>query len=555
MAIRTPPLYLQGGTHTAENDRLGITGMVTSEGCGPGTAELEVTQSGTPAMTVAVAVGHGWVNGTTSTTQGTYKTYNDAPVTLTITTANATLPRIDKVCLTIRDAAYAGASNDCILQVIAGTAAASPTAPATPASSLVLATVAVAAAATTIVNANITDTRTRAQMGLPLSTSAVGQLSGIPQASVTNLVSDLASKTDLAMTKNAQTGVSYSYALADQTKLLTMSNASANTVTVTKQATVTWAADTQLRVLNLGAGVTTLVADTGVTINNNTTLSQWGGGVLIRMSSDVWTFVPFASGVGAANFSDAATGTYSGYKYLTLTASGTITFNKAGFADILVIGGGGGGGTTFGAGGGAGGYLAVTDAYFDVGTKTVTIGAGGSGGLSTPYRSSNNGNASRCGDFYGVGGGGGGAQSTDIIRGLNGGSGGGGPALTATNTGGSGIAGQGFAGGAGAAGDVAGGGGGGASQVGFNGSAATGGAGGDGLASSITGASVTRGGGGGGGGNTLGAGGAGGGGAGAISTNNATAGGANTGGGGGGTYSTGAGGAGGSGIVIVRVAV
>ena len=333
MAIRTPPLYLQGGTHTAENDRLGITGMVTSEGCGPGTAELEVTQSGTPAMTVAVAVGHGWVNGTTSTTQGTYKTYNDAPVTLTITTANATLPRIDKVCLTIRDAAYAGASNDCILQVIAGTAAASPTAPATPASSLVLATVAVAAAATTIVNANITDTRTRAQMGLPLSTSAVGQLSGIPQASVTNLVSDLAAKTDLAMTQNAQTGTSYSYALADASKLLSMSNAASNTVLVTKQATVTWVTGTQLRVINLGAGVTTLVADTGVTINNNRSLAQYQGGTLIRTASDVWTFVGSASQSNAVSASKTDTytqtsATFTDIAGLTVTITPTSNTKK-----------------------------------------------------------------------------------------------------------------------------------------------------------------------------------------------------------------------------------
>jgi hypothetical protein len=44
--------------------------------------------------------------------------------------------------------------------------------------------------------------------------------------------------------------------------------------------------------MNLGAGVTTLVADTGVTINNNTALGQYQGGTLIRTASDVWTFQP-----------------------------------------------------------------------------------------------------------------------------------------------------------------------------------------------------------------------------------------------------------------------
>jgi hypothetical protein len=169
MAMRTPPLYLQAGSHSAENDRLGLEGLVGTEGVGAGATEMLVTQSGTPAMTVSVAAGWAWVHGTTSATQGIYSTYNDAATTLTVTAANPTNPRIDKVCVTVRDAAYAGSSNDVILQVVAGTPAASPSAPATPASSLVLATISVAAGATTITNANITDTRTRAALSMAAS--------------------------------------------------------------------------------------------------------------------------------------------------------------------------------------------------------------------------------------------------------------------------------------------------------------------------------------------------------------------------------------------------
>jgi hypothetical protein len=84
------------------------------------------------------------------------------------------------------------------------------------------------------------------------------------------------------------------------------------------------------------------------------------------------------------------------------------------------------------------------------------------------------------------------------------------------------------------------------------------GPGGNGLASSITGASVTRGGGGGGGQNSTsgaGVGGTGGGGAGGVNASAAgTAGTVNTGGGGGGAgWSGGSGGAGGSGVVILRM--
>ena len=150
MALRTPPLYLQAGSHSAENDRLvGIRGMVGTAGVSIGTNDFLVSQSGTPGMSVQVATGWAWILGSTTSTQGMYATYNDAATTLTISTADPTNPRIDV-----------------ILQVITGTPAASPSAPATPASSLVLATVAVAAGATSILNANITDARTRAALAL-----------------------------------------------------------------------------------------------------------------------------------------------------------------------------------------------------------------------------------------------------------------------------------------------------------------------------------------------------------------------------------------------------
>lgn len=173
MALRNPPLYLQAGSHTAENDRLGMQGLVSTAGVRSLVNDFQVTQSATPGMSVSVAAGWAWILGTTSSTQGTYSVYNDAAVTLTVSTADATNPRIDKVCVSIRDSAYAGSSNDVILQVVTGTPAASPTAPATPASSMVLATIAVAAGVTSIVNANITDARSKAQMSLA-GTGATG---------------------------------------------------------------------------------------------------------------------------------------------------------------------------------------------------------------------------------------------------------------------------------------------------------------------------------------------------------------------------------------------
>jgi len=372
----------------------------------------------------------------------------------------------------------------------------------------------------------------------------------------------------IAMPQNAQTGTTYSFVAADFTKLVTLSNASPVTVTLPLEATVPWPTSTQLRLLNQGAGTVTVAGAVGVTINGTPlTLTQYKGANLIKTGTNVWTFIPFASGVGAADFSDAATGTYTGYKYKTFSSgSGTLTVTQAGFADIVVVGGGGGGSTnstTAGGGGGAGGALVVTNAYLEVGTLTVTVGAGGA--TSQNLFNSFSGNTSRIGSYYGVGGGGAGGRDGISRNGFPGGCGGGGSGSdSGASTGGAGVVGQGNNGGNGVS-SGAGGGGGGTSAVGANAAANVGGNGGAGSTTTIAGTTPTGsyvagsyafGGGGGGGGNgsTAGTGGSGGGGAGATGAATATAGTANTGGGGGGS-DAGLGNSGGSGIVIVRVAV
>jgi hypothetical protein len=242
--------------------------------------------------------------------------------------------------------------------------------------------------------------------------------------------------------------------------------------------------------------------------------------------------------------------------------------------NFLVIGGGGGASKLSGGAGGAGGYrnsyltetsggggstetpLTLTEGE----VYTITVGAGGSGG-------SPNGSNGTDSSISGTGittitSSGGGAGGREGQPGSAGGSGGGGGGFSSgpAATGGSGTANQGFAGGAGAVSTPqnGGGGGGGASAVGSAGTGSAGGNGGDGLASSITGSSVTRAGGGGGSGKDSlpsGTGGAGGGGDGNAIPGNANAGQngtANTGGGGGGSHDL-TGGSGGSGVVILRI--
>jgi hypothetical protein len=252
--------------------------------------------------------------------------------------------------------------------------------------------------------------------------------------------------------------------------------------------------------------------------------------------------------------------------------------------DFLVVAGGAGAGGNRGGGGGAGGYRnsfstetsggggsSESPLEFASGiVYTITIGAGGTGGVYIGALSTNGTNSSISGTgittITSTGGGRGGTYGTAPTGDLanSGGSGGGGLGITPNNAGASGTANQGYAGGNGSGGTPhqGGGGGGGASAVGTNGtggSNAVGGNGGNGLASSITGSSVTRAGGGGGGSRdtssgTAGTGGTGGGGNGSkTDLGTGSAGTANTGGGGGGGGDDGTGGAGGSGVVILRM--
>jgi hypothetical protein len=250
-------------------------------------------------------------------------------------------------------------------------------------------------------------------------------------------------------------------------------------------------------------------------------------------------------------------------------------------ADFLVIAGGGGGGGAKdgewgGCGGGAGGYRnsystetsggggsSETELTFTGGVVyTITVGAGGAGGTNTSGTNGSNSVISGTGITTITSTGGGFGRGGTGDTGGTGGSGGG----STVGSGGLGTANQGYNGGAGTPNEVGVGGGGGAGAVGGSGTESPSficGAGGNGLASSITGSSVTRTGGGGGGAGgtwTSANGGTGGGGNGANASGTATAGSTNTGSGGGGegggiggSGDHGVGRAGGSGVVILRM--
>lgn len=315
MTVRTPPSWLQNGSHPAENDRLttqalwATTGIINS-------ASLLVHQNTPAGLSVVVDSGWAAIVGTTQANMGTYVTYNDASLVLSLNTADPTNPRIDLVCATVNDAYYTGSLNNVIIQVVAGTPAGSPVAPSLPANSITLATVAVGAGATAITNANITDTRVLVTTNIPESgdISAVNAgtgLSGGGSSGSVTLAIDTAVTADLTTAQtltnksltsprinlgiNPQTGTTYTTVLADNGKLITQTNASAITTTIAASGSVAYPVGTQLNFAQLGAGQVTIQGDTGVTVvSTGATASapklraQYSTATAVCTSTDNW---------------------------------------------------------------------------------------------------------------------------------------------------------------------------------------------------------------------------------------------------------------------------
>ena len=92
---------------------------------------------------------------------------------------------------------------------------------------------------------------------------------------------------------NAQTGTTYTPVLADNGKLVTLSNASAITLTVPTNASVAYATGAQINIQAIDAGQVTVVGDTGVTVNGTGTKlrTQWSAATLVKLGTDSWTLI------------------------------------------------------------------------------------------------------------------------------------------------------------------------------------------------------------------------------------------------------------------------
>jgi len=96
---------------------------------------------------------------------------------------------------------------------------------------------------------------------------------------------------------NAQTGTTYTFALSDNGKLVTASNASAQTYSIPTNGTTAFPVGTQINIIGIGAGVvtiqaassgTTTVASTGAVPAAPILRAQYSSATLIKASTDLW---------------------------------------------------------------------------------------------------------------------------------------------------------------------------------------------------------------------------------------------------------------------------
>ena len=328
MTLRTPPSWLQNGSHPAENDRNTITNSLWY---GPGVVDfgdMKVNATGTPSMAVTIAAGRAVILGTQTATQSLYIAFNDATATVSIATSDPTNPRIDKIVATVQDAYYGGtANNQVIYQAVTGSPSPTPVAPSTPNNSLVLAEVYVAAGVTFIGAGNITDARTIATLSDTVTTSSataansmtvntivsqtgkalkINDSSGAqvfavsPNGTLTfqdGTTQNTASVYDPNIVVNTETGTTYAFVLTDAQKLVTFNNANPITVTLESNATVGFDVGASITISQFGAGQVEIIGASSpnpVTILStpgNKLRTQYSTASLIQIATDTWLFV------------------------------------------------------------------------------------------------------------------------------------------------------------------------------------------------------------------------------------------------------------------------
>lgn len=94
---------------------------------------------------------------------------------------------------------------------------------------------------------------------------------------------------------NTQTGTTYTLALTDVAKVVTLDNAAGITLTVPANSSTAFPIGTQIVITQLGAGQVTVSPSGGVTVNaysSATKLSgQYAAATLVKLDTDEWLLI------------------------------------------------------------------------------------------------------------------------------------------------------------------------------------------------------------------------------------------------------------------------
>jgi len=147
--------------------------------------------------------------------------------------------------------------------------------------------------ATTITSSDLTVSRAlvsnaSGKVAVATTTSTeLGYVNGVTSA----IQTQIDAKTSKLITTNRQTA-SYTLVLSDADKLVEMNVGSANNLTVPLNSSVAFSTGTQILLAQYGAGQTTIVATSGVTIRSNGAKlklnAQYSGATLVKIAENEW---------------------------------------------------------------------------------------------------------------------------------------------------------------------------------------------------------------------------------------------------------------------------
>lgn len=145
------------------------------------------------------------------------------------------------------------------------------------------------------ITANSSDTFTilRGQSG----TSAISHSGGatVKHVFVSEALNAFEAGLNETIPMNAQTGTTYTLAVGDAGQLVTLSNASAITLTVPTNASVPFAIGTQITITQANSGQVTVAGAVGVTVNSADgdlkLRTQWSAATLIKINTNSWILI------------------------------------------------------------------------------------------------------------------------------------------------------------------------------------------------------------------------------------------------------------------------